>query len=800
MIEFAVQIDTVAYKQKPTPADIQKIKPRLAQSESQKMDIVSFTEAVLNGYSFTPAILKGGAKAANWNAQQLFCLDIDNEDQAAKDGEKRRAATPLTVEEVLRRCEQWGIKPSLIYETFSSTEEWQKFRVVFVSEVLITDSTERDKAQRFLMELFPESDKACKNKDRLFFGGKESLYFDEAAFLVIKDLPELPKQDKHKGQTKPTRTTGNAATMDLEELKRQFDFLGYIRSFGGEEKASSGRIGFNPCPICGHNDDFYYYLSTNTFNCFSTSGNIGGSVIDFIMGKYSLGKTRAIEFFKYDLLGISKAEEKAAFRRWKMIQSGEKAGIELGDNGLPSYIFEKTNEKTGDITYQVSCPLLGEYIRKHCHYIMVRDKNAKQPRLFWYQDGVYRSISDDELQGYIKQHITSFEPTLLKMRDVREVAQDIKTDLRFHEDDELNKNENIINFQNGLLYLDDMKLRPHTPDIFSTIQIPSNYNPDNKSCPAFLSFLAEFTGNDQEKIEFLLQYMGVIISNIFGYRFKKGLFMYGKGDTGKTVLKNLTEMLLGRDNCSTSDLSELEERFGTSKLYLKRLFGSGDMSYVSVQELKIFKNATGGDTLCAEFKGRDGFDFRYKGLFWFCMNKLPNFGGDRGPWVYERIIPFECNNVIPKEKQDKRLVDKLFEEREAIIAYLIEALQSVIKNGYTFTIPTECIENNIKYKDENSPVRKFFKECCVMRGTGGIKNDNCTTGKIYQAFQSWYADNISRGNPPSSPNFKKELAEIMGVSDVSEIEKKTNTGRFYNFTLNLETKRIYHFYDSAGNY
>ena len=35
---------------------------------------------------------------------------------------------------------------------------------------------------------------------------------------------------------------------------------------------------------------------------------------------------------------------------------------------------------------------------------------------------------------------------------------------------------------------------------------------------------------------------------------------------------------------------------------------------------------------------------------WLCMNSLPKFGGDNGPWVYERIMVVTCDNVIPKEK------------------------------------------------------------------------------------------------------------------------------------------------------
>ena len=34
-------------------------------------------------------------------------------------------------------------------------------------------------------------------------------------------------------------------------------------------------------------------------------------------------------------------------------------------------------------------------------------------------------------------------------------------------------------------------------------------------------------------------------------------------------------------------------------------------------------------------------------FLWFCTNEMPNFGGDKGKWVYDRMIIVKCNNVIP---------------------------------------------------------------------------------------------------------------------------------------------------------
>lgn len=126
------------------------------------------------------------------------------------------------------------------------------------------------------------------------------------------------------------------------------------------------------------------------------------------------------------------------------------------------------------------------------------------------------------------------------------------------------------------------------------------------------------------------------------------------------------------------DISEVEARFGTGSIYGKRLVGSSAMSFVTIDELKTFKRCTGGDSIFAEFKGENGFEFKYEGMLWFCMNRLPKFGGDDGKWVYDRIMQVECRNVIPKEKQDKMLLDKMYAEREGIIYKCIMALKNVI--------------------------------------------------------------------------------------------------------------------------
>lgn len=95
------------------------------------------------------------------------------------------------------------------------------------------------------------------------------------------------------------------------------------------------------------------------------------------------------------------------------------------------------------------------------------------------------------------------------------------------------------------------------------------------------------------------------------------------------------------------------------------------------------------------------------------MNRLPKFGGDDGQWVYDRIMQVPCVNVIPPEKQDKHLLDKLLSEREGIVYRLVTALKGVIANGYRFTEPESVREDRRRYQETNSTVITFFKDCMI---------------------------------------------------------------------------------------
>lgn len=118
--------------------------------------IEDLAEALCNGASFRPAVLYG-RKASDWKQQQLFGLDFDHN---------------ATIEEKYSKALSLGLTPCFLYTTFSHTENEHKFRMIFCSDSIIKDGDYRDKLQATLMGVIDDVDVVCKNRDRLFYGGK----------------------------------------------------------------------------------------------------------------------------------------------------------------------------------------------------------------------------------------------------------------------------------------------------------------------------------------------------------------------------------------------------------------------------------------------------------------------------------------------------------------------------------------------------------------------------------------------------------------------------------------------------
>ena len=120
--EIVVHLDEQEFTEKPRNEMIGIISNRITRKRV-KISLKEFRHYVgEKGVTFTRALFKGKRVTDSFEEQVLFAVDIDG---------------GLSYQEFMKRSENYGILPFLVYDTFSATSEQEKFRAVYLMETVI---------------------------------------------------------------------------------------------------------------------------------------------------------------------------------------------------------------------------------------------------------------------------------------------------------------------------------------------------------------------------------------------------------------------------------------------------------------------------------------------------------------------------------------------------------------------------------------------------------------------------------------------------------------------------------------
>lgn len=336
-MKIKLNIDTQEFTSKPQPFP-PSLRNRLCSAASiREVTPEQLIESVKQGRTFTPAAMTG-TTGDTWQAQQVICADIDN-DTGKKDADdhKIRLANPLTPEKAREVMAQHGIDPYFMYYSFSNADNWPKFRIVLILNEPITDpDTANDLIARFTgifnTAVYHCADTTASDNARLYYGGKaDSIIYTSGKTTSTELLQALPVyEDVQAAETPaeavkmeleykrtPTAQNGlqrpySALQAQFEADKENFNLAAYVESTTNSRPVKRGRaLFFNPCPICGHNDDFQ--VTGSVYHCHSASGGTGGSIIDYLMNKDGLDMGAACDKFKYDIMKYDREEWRQAY-------------------------------------------------------------------------------------------------------------------------------------------------------------------------------------------------------------------------------------------------------------------------------------------------------------------------------------------------------------------------------------------------------------------------------------------------------------------------------------------------------
>ena len=325
-------------------------------------------------------------------------------------------------------------------------------------------------------------------------------------------------------------------------------------------------------------------------------------------------------------------------------------------------------------------------------------------------------------------------------------------------------NANYIAFNNGVYNLVTDTLEPYTPEIVITNKIPHDYNPGAYS---------ELADNTLNKISCNDAQVRSLFEEYIGYNFYrrnelgKAFIFTGDKSNGKSTFLNVMNVILGYENTSALDISELKDRFNTAMLCGKLANIGDDIGdeFLSGNAVAIFKKLVTGDRVKAERKGLDPFEFNPYTKFTFSANEIPKMRDKTGA-VIRRLVIIPCDATFSKDDPDYRPFIKyeLLEEEclEYFIKIGIEGLKRVLANNQ-FTESKKCIDQLKDYEIENDNFLQFINDLTID------DVENKTSQEVYLRYTSSLTGSQSALNKYS---FSKRLCKVFGLKTTQK--KKTD--------------------------
>ncbi len=318
------------------------------------------------------------------------------------------------------------------------------------------------------------------------------------------------------------------------------------------------------------------------------------------------------------------------------------------------------------------------------------------PYIYCTENGTYYCL----ITQMGKKILLNALPTqILQQVDVKNVFRILDVLPALIDDDRsnmLNEHRSLINFADGVYDILSGEVLQHSPEytFLSCINASVQDIFAEDSNDLFQQYIDNSFGDDYDNVSNLQEMVGIALSTIRDQ--KMAFFLYGCSNSGKSVILNLLQMLLGSEFCSSLSFAQITQRFSTSQLLGKTLNTCGEIPELTSNRLDVFKSIVGNDPFSAEYKGKDSFDMINQALLVFGCNDMPQISTPDDAY-YNRIRIIRYTRSIERSLWIQNLTERLYKEsRSSVIKFAIEGLRRFIANDMELT----CIQTSDAYVSE----------------------------------------------------------------------------------------------------
>ena len=387
------------------------------------------------------------------------------------------------------------------------------------------------------------------------------------------------------------------------------------------------------------------------------------------------------------------------------------------------------------------------FLKNNAHIIKINNQ------LHIYKDGIY-TAGYGEIEAAMIKHI----PDLNRAKR-SEVVDYLDLLIR---DNTKPEDAHLIAFKNGLYNIIDGSFVGFTPEHIITNKIPWDYTP-NATCPLVDNVLNRLSCNDAEIRALLEEVAGACLYRDNKLGGGKAVILVGDKSNGKSTYIEMLHAMLGDKNISTLDFKELDDRFSTAMLFGKLANLGDDISDSFKEDVAIFKKIATGESIKAENKGKDAFQFIPYAKLIFSANNIPRMKDPTGAAMRRLLtIPLNAKFSENDPDYDPQIKVKLIQQEamEYFILLAIGGLKRVLKNKH-FTVSQKVQQAKTDYEQENNPILAFIEDCRNDNGdVEGIYNE--ATREVYIRYDEFCIKNNFR--PVNRLTFSKQLNQALGTT------------------------------------
>ena len=292
----------------------------------------------------------------------------------------------------------------------------------------------------------------------------------------------------------------------------------------------------------------------------------------------------------------------------------------------------------------------------------------------------------------------------------------------------------------GTLNMRTGEVEPNDKQNHLTHYLPIEYDPEAKA-PRFEQFLEE-TFVSPEEANTYLEFCGLTL--VDDTSFHKALFLLGRGGTGKSKALDILTCLHHEDHVSYARLADIDKERTLTSLVGKMLLASSEVSGMSTLADDVFKRLVEGAGVEVRKLYNEPRSVHMSTRILATCNELPRLRAESASdnSIRRRTIILKCDNIVPDDKRDLHLLEKLRAELPGILNIYTKAYMRLRERGDFEKV--RSIEHSLdEYVKEADLVARWADERLARSGGKLVilseeeKADWAPCSALYENFKEW---------------------------------------------------------------